>query len=49
MRTVGRGSKALAALRYGMLTAIVAAAGLASAGLLLFTLSVLVDLVRGRG
>lgn len=49
MRSVKQGGKALAALRYGMLTAIVAAAGLASAGLLLFTLSVLIDLVRGRG
>lgn len=49
MRSVRHGGKAPAALRYGMLTAIVAVAGLASAGSFLFTLSVLVDLVRGRG
>ena len=49
MRSVRQGGKALAVLRYGMLTAILAAVGLASAGLLLFTLSMLVDLVRGRG
>ena len=49
MRTVGRGSKALTAFRYGMLTAILAAVGLATAGLFLFTLSMLVDLVRGGG
>jgi len=49
MRSVRQGGKALAALRYGMLTAIVAAVGLATAGLFLFTLSVLVNLVRGGG
>lgn len=41
--------KALAALRYGMLTAIVVVAGLAAAGSFLFTLSLLIDLMRGRG
>ena len=49
MRSVRQGGKVLAALRYGMLTAIVVAAGLVSAGLFLFTLSMLVDFVRGRG
>lgn len=36
----------MAAIRYGLLVAGVCLAGLASAGLLLFTLSVLVSLLR---
>ena len=45
----GMGSRTLVALRYGMMTAIVVVAGLAAAGLFLFTLSVLVNLMQGRG
>ncbi len=37
----------MAAIKYAVLAAGVCAAGLASAGLLLFTLSTLIDLLRG--